>query len=134
MLAESFGALFRSGEEGIFVRVGRGAAAEEAEGFAGCDGVPCAGRDEDRVAGADGARLSVDFHFTAAAEDEIKLLGESVIMALRGSACGDLRLGEALVFDGRVGSVEDAADGGAVLGGEGFLVGEVEHGHARDAA
>ena len=116
------------------MRVGRGAAAEEAQGFAGSDGVPCAGRDEDCIAGADGARLAVDFHFTAAAEDKIKLLGEPVIVALCRRACGDLSFGEALVFHGCVGAVENAPDGGAVFGRERFLVGEIEHGHVRDAA
>ena len=109
------------------MRIGWGAAAEKAQRFAGGDGVPGTRRDEDGIAGADGARLAVDLHFALALEDEIKLLCEPVVMPLRGRAGGDLRLGEALLFDRGIGAVEDAADGRAVLGGEGFLVGEAEH-------
>ena len=113
----------------VLVCVGRRAAAEEAERFARGDGVPCARRNEDGIAVADGACGAVDLHFARAFEDEIKLLREPVVMPLRGRAGGHAGLGERLLFYGRIGAVEDAADGRAVLGGEGFLVGEVEHGH-----
>lgn len=112
------------------MRVRRGAAAEEAQRFRSHDGVPCAGRDEDGIAGHDRARFAVDLHRPAAFEDEVKLLRQPVVMPLRGAARRDARFGEALVLHGRIRAVEEAADGGAVLGGEGRLVGEWEHGHA----
>jgi len=103
---------------GVLMGVRRGAAAEEPQRFFCGDGVPRARGDENGVAGADGARFAIDFDFAIACEDEIKFLGEFMIVALRRAATRHPRFGQALLFDGRIGAIEDAADGGAVFRGE----------------
>jgi hypothetical protein len=95
----------------------------------GGNGVPGAGGNQDGVAGADRPGRAVDFHFAGALKDEVKLLREPVVMSLGGAAGGDPGLGEGLLLDRRIRAVEDAADGGAVLGGERRLIFQVEHGH-----
>jgi chromate reductase len=111
-------------EPGVLVRVGRRAATEEAQRLARRDRVPRARRDQDRVARTDLARLAVDLHRAAALDDEVELLGAAVVVALRRGARRQRRLGQALVEHRRVRAVEQAADGRAVPGGEGRLVGE----------
>ena len=113
-------------EVGVIVTVGRSAAAEEAEGlaFVGGELVPGGAGDEDGVAGGDGLGFAVEFHEAGACEDEVEFLAELVVVALGGGAGGEGGFGEALELDGGVGAVEDAADGGAVLGGEGGLGGK----------
>lgn len=111
--------------------VGRSAAAEEAEWGVRGDLVTGAGGDENSVAGADVLGGVVDFHAGVAFEEEIKLLAKFVVMAVGGLSGCHGGLGEALLFDGGVGAVEDAADGGAVLGGEGALIFELPDYHER---
>jgi hypothetical protein len=50
-------------------------------------------------------------------------------MALGRLAYGDGGFGEALILHWRVGTIKDAADGAAVLGGEGILLGKLVDGH-----
>ncbi len=111
------------------MRIRRGAAAEEAEGLGGRDLVPGAGRNENGITWADGSCFAIDLHGALAFEDEVKLLTELVVMTFGGLADGNRGLCEALVLHGRVGAVEDAADGAAVLGGEGFLRGKLVDDH-----
>jgi len=117
-------------EECVVVRVRRGAAAEKAEVGCGANGVPCAGRDEDRVAGRDGRRFPIDFHFTSAALDEVKLLACAVLVALGAASGRQLRFGETLIGNRRVGAVENAADRRAILRGKWRLPFEVLDRHA----
>ena len=105
------------------MRIGRRAAAKEAERLPGGDLVPGRRGDQNGVTGTDGSGFAVDLHGAVAFQDEVKLLAEFVVVAFGGAAGGDGGFGEALVFDGCVGPVEDAADLGAILGGEGFLTG-----------
>ena len=80
--------------------------------------------DEDGIAGGDGAGEAVDFDGSGAIEDEIDFLAELVEVAGGGGAGGQGGFGERLVLDGGVGVIEQAADGAAVFGGEGRLLGE----------
>jgi len=86
--------------------------------------VPGAWGDEDGVAWGDGAGGAVDFHFGGAFKDEVKFFANAMVVAFGGAAGGEGGLGEGLVLDWGVGEVEQAADGGAVFGGEGGLGGE----------
>lgn len=106
------------------MRIGRCAAAEEAEGFVRLDLVPGVTRDEDGIASGDLARFAVEFHQSAAFEDEVKFLGELVKMPLGGAAGGEAGFGQALQFNGGIRAVQDAPDGGAVFGGERLLGGK----------
>src|SRR5687767_4664245 len=56
----------------IIVRIRRGAAAEEAEGFVGGDLVPGVAGNEDGIARGDLAGFAVEFHEAATFEDEIE--------------------------------------------------------------
>jgi len=91
--------------------------------------MPSSGRDQNGVAGSDFAGFAVDFHGTLAFEDEVEFLAEFVVMALGGPTDGDGGFGEALIGHRRVCAVEDAADGAAVFGGEGILLGKLVDGH-----
>jgi len=104
-------------------------AAEEAEGLSGGDLVPRAGRNEDGVAGGDGAGFAVDLDVAVAFENKVEFFAEPVVVALGGLANGDGGFGEALVLHRGVRAVEDAADGAAVFGGEGGLRGKRIDGH-----
>ncbi len=92
--------------------------------------MPSSGWDQDGIAGRDEALFAIDLHGALTFQDKIKLLAELVVVALSGTADGDGGLGEALVLHGSVRAVEKAADGAAVLGGEGFLLGKRVDGHA----
>ena len=59
--------------------------------------------DQDRVSGSDRAPFGIDFHDAFAFQDEIELFAFLMIVALRGAAGEDARLGEALVADGGIG-------------------------------
>jgi hypothetical protein len=107
------------------VVVGWGAAAEEAEVGFGGDLVAGADGYEDGVAGGDVAGGAVDFHEGGAFEEEVEFFAEFVVVAVGGLAGGHGGFGQALFCDGGVGAVEDAADGGAVFGGEGALIFEL---------
>lgn len=111
------------------MRIRRGAAAEEAEGLGGGDLVPGARRDEDGIANGHGAFFAVDLHGALAFEDEVEFLTQLVVVALGGAADWDGGFGEALVLHGGIRAVQDAADGAAVLGGEGRLLGKLVQGH-----
>jgi len=111
------------------VVVGRGAAAEEAEFGFGGDLVARPGRDEDGISGGDIAGFAVDLHQGGAFEKEIKFLAELVVVAFGGLARSHGGLGQTLLFDGCVGAVEDAADGGPVFGREGALISDWLHYH-----
>ena len=89
-------------EPGVFVRVGRGAAAKEAKRRLRPDGVPGAGREEDGVARDDCARFAVDFHGPTPVEDEVDLFGALVVMPLGGLAGRQAGFGQALVLHGRL--------------------------------
>ena len=93
------------------------------------DLVAGAGGDEDGVAGTDVTGLAVDFHLGGAFEEEVEFFAEFVVVAVGGLAGGHAGFGEALFFDRGVGAVEDAADGRAVLRGEGALIFELLHYH-----
>ena len=97
-------------EVGIFVGIGRGAAAEKAQVGVGDDLVPCAGGDENCVSGPHILGGLVDFHFPGSLENEIELFGQAVVVALGGALGGQGRLGKTLFLDGRIGAIEDAAD------------------------
>lgn len=73
--------------------------------------------------------LAVDFYGGFSFEDEVDFFASFVVVAVGLGAGGEAGFGEALVLDGCVGGVEDAADGGAVCGGEWFLVVELVDGH-----
>ncbi len=107
----------------------RGAAAEEAEFFGGGDLMPGSGGNEDGITGGDVAGFAVDFHDAVTFEDEVKFLAQFVMVALGGLTDRDGGLGQRLVLHGRVGAIEDAADGAAVFRGEGSLLGKVVDGH-----
>ncbi len=87
--------------------------------------MPCAGWNENGVARADLPLCAVDFHEARAFEDEIEFLGDPVKVSLGGIPCGDPGLGETLVLHRCIGAIENAADGGAVLGGKRRLLIEV---------
>ena len=93
--------------------------------------MPGSGGNEDGVAGDDGVACAVDLHCALAFEDEVEFFAELVVVALGGLADGDGGLSEALILHRCVGAVEDAADGAAVFGGEGILLGKLVDGHAR---
>src|SRR5215218_6454532 len=81
-------------EEGVAIRVGRRAAAEEAEPRApGADLVASPGRDEDRASGPDARPLSVHLHLARPLEHDIELLRARVIVALGLLAGLELGLG-----------------------------------------
>ncbi len=113
MLHQGWGIFNPSGElleVGVVVRVGRGAAAEEAEVLGGGDGVPMAGGDEDGVARVDIAGLAVDLDEARAIEDEVELLADLVVVALGGGAGLNRGFGEALFLDRGVCEVQNASD------------------------
>ena len=96
--------------------------------------MPCAWRNENGVARSDRSGLAVDFHRALALEQEIELLSLLVIVPFGRSSRGNTGLGEALIEDGRVGAVKDAANPRAVLGRERFLAGYVLDNHRKFAA
>ena len=98
---------FPSREVGVVVRIRWRAAAEKSQWLGGDNGVPRAGRDENRIARADGTLFAVEFYFAHAFEDEIKLLCDLMIMPLCFAACEDARFRQALVLDRRVRAIED---------------------------
>src|SRR5690348_11520726 len=85
-------------EEGVVVGVRRRAAAEDAElGRAVVlELMPRARRDENRVAGADGAGVAVDLNAAGPFDDEVDLFRRAVVMPLRRLVRLERRLGEAL--------------------------------------
>ena len=111
------------------MRVRRRAAAEETQRLACGDGVPGTRRDEDRVSTCDLAGLAIDLDHARAFQDEVKLFRCLVVVPLGGTSGGHLRLCEALLLHGSVRPIENAADGGAILGDEGDLFGELDNGH-----
>jgi len=114
------------------MRIRRRATAKKPQPLMSGDRMPCSRRDENGVAGTDDARLAVDFHFTAALEDEVKFLRQLVVMALGRAPGGDAGFGETLFFHRGIGAVEDASDGRAILGRKRRLMGEVLDDHARE--
>jgi hypothetical protein len=108
-----------------------GAGAKEAE-FRPCgDLVAGAGGNEDGVAGADVTGFAIDVHEGRALEEEIKFLAEFVVVAFGGLTRSHGGLGQTVFFHGRIGAVEDAANGGAVFGREGALIFELLDYHLR---
>lgn len=110
-------------KERILVGVGRGATTEEAEIFVGPDRVSRSGRDQNTVAGCHSPGLFIDPHGSPALEEKIKFFGELVIMRNGCMPGGQACLGEALVFDWRIGAVEDTANLGTIFGRKWFLTG-----------
>ncbi len=92
-----------SAEVRVLVPVRRRAAAEETERPVGrgADLVPGSRRNQDRVAGRDPRALAVHLHLADPLEQEVHLLGLSVVVALRGLPGVERRLGQALITDGR---------------------------------
>lgn len=85
---------------------------------------------QDGIAGADVAGFAVDLHGPLPFEDEVEFFAELVVVAVGRLAHGDRGFSEALILHRRVGAVQDAADGAAVLGREGRLMGKLVEGHA----
>jgi hypothetical protein len=78
------------------------------------DLVPRAGRDEDRIAGTDLARLALDLHLAAALEEDVDLLGARVVVALGGLPGCKAGLGETLVRGASERRIEQDPDRRAV--------------------
>lgn len=91
--------------------------------------MPCAGRNEDRIARADILERAVHFHAAGSFLNEIKLLAQAMVVALRESSRWHRGFRKRLILHRRISPVEDAPDCGAILGGEGSLGCEVEDGH-----
>ena len=85
--------------------------------------MPATGWNQDGIADFDGFQFTIDFHRTAAIKDKIKFFGFFMVMAFGGPSFRHRGLGETLIGDRGIGRVEDAADGRAILGGEGDLFG-----------
>jgi len=77
--------------------------------------VPCARRDEDRIAQADHTAFAVELYLARAFENKIKLLRDLVVVPLCPAACLDARFRKALVLYGRIRAIEDRTDSRAVL-------------------
>lgn len=92
--------------------------------------MPRVRRDQDGIARTHFTHFAVDFHAPLPFEDEVELFAELVVVAFGGLPHGNCRLGETLVLHGRVGPIQDAADGAAVLGGKRRLLGKLIEGHA----
>lgn len=92
--------------------------------------MPSAGRDEDGITGGHGFFFAIDFHGAGAFQDEIKFFAQLVKMAFGRLPYRDGGLGQGLVLHGGIGPVQDAADGAAVLRGEGYLFRKGVDGHA----
>jgi len=95
---------------GILVRVNGCAAAEETDVRGGCDLVPSASGDEDSVVGFNRACFTIDLHEGFAFEYEIDLLTQLVVVPVCGTASWQTGFGEALLFDGRIGGIENTTD------------------------
>src|SRR5262245_30008891 len=91
-------------EVGVVVRVRRRAAAEDAQLARAVvrQLVPRTRRDEHRVARAHARALAADLQLTGSLDDEVDLLRQAVVVALRRLVGLERRLGEAL----RVGVVQ----------------------------
>ena len=116
-------------EESVFVRIGWCAAAKEAKHRSAAYLVPGPRRDKNGVPGMDGSSFAIDFHQAFAFEDEVELLCEAVIMALGGTTFTELSFRKALIANGRIGEVENAANSRAIFSGEGFLIFQIENVH-----
>ena len=77
--------------------------------------MPGPGRNKDGIPRAYGASFTIDFHGPLPFEDEVEFFAEFVVVALGRLTDGDGRLSEALILHRRIGPVQDAADGAAVL-------------------
>ena len=87
---------------GISVVIGRGATTEKSQWRGGADLMPCAGRDENRIARGDWIFPAIDFHDGGAFQQVVEFLAEAVVMALGGGTGGEGGFGEALMGDGGV--------------------------------
>ena len=85
--------------------------------------------DEDSVAWVNDLGDAVDLHFGIAFEDEVKFLADSMVMTLGSTTRWHTGLGKRLVFDGGVGKIQEAADGGTIFRGEGGLGGKGAQDH-----
>jgi len=92
--------------------------------------MPCIGSDEDCIAGAYLAHLTIDLHHPLPLEHEIDFLTQLVVVSL-GFTCGwQTRFGQALFFDRCIGGIENTADGGPIGGGKGLLFTKLIDDHA----
>src|SRR5690349_24281284 len=89
---------------------GRAAAQEPQPLAASGDLMPGARRDQDRIAGRDLTAVAVDLHLAPAVCQVVDLLRFGVVVALRGLARLESRLGEALVLHRRGRDPEQLAD------------------------
>ena len=112
------------------MRIRRRAAAEKAQWLCSHDRVPRARGDENRIARADPTMFAVQLYLARAFEDEIKLLRNLVMVPLCPVACADTRFRKALVLYGRIRSIEDRTDSGAVLRDKRRLGREILDGHS----
>ena len=86
--------------------------------------MPCPRWDEDGVTWDHATGDASDLHLGAAFENEIEFLTESMVVTLSAATSGHGGFGERLVLHGCVRQVQETADGGTVLGGEGRLGGK----------
>ena len=122
------------GEDGVLVRVGGRAAAEQHErlGTRVAQLVHRAGRDHHAVAGAHGRLLAVESHRPHPGQEQVDLLRDAVVV-LGGLAAGrDRGLGERLVGGVAGGHAGQLADRRAVRGDEGFALLEADGLHRLD--
>lgn len=80
--------------------------------------MPCAGRDENRVARRDFSFDPVDLHDAAPASEIVEFLTDLVVMPLDFRAGRQARFSEALIFDRSIREIQQAPDGGPIFGGE----------------
>ena len=120
-------------EIGVPVLIGRRTGAQKTQGdrTGARDLMPGSRRDEDGIAGADRLPLAIQLHFPGAFQKIINFLREAVVMSLGGLTKRERGLSEGLKLHGRIRPVQQAADGGAVLGGKGYLGIAVLEGHGK---
>jgi short-subunit dehydrogenase len=115
------------------VRVRRRAATEKAQRGRRFDLVPGARRNQDGITHGHRLGFPVDLHGAFALQHEIELLALLVIVPFGRAPGRQTGLGEALIENGRIGPVEDAANPGTVSGRKGFLAGYVQDNHRKFA-
>lgn len=118
-------------EISVPVLIGRRTSAQktQGDGTGARDLMPGSRRDEDGIAGAHRLPLAIQLHFPGAFQKKINFLREAVVMPLGGLTKRERGLGEGLKLHGSIRPVQQAADGGAVLGGKGCLGVAVLKGH-----
>ncbi len=80
--------------------------------------MPRTRRDQNCVPGSHFPGFPVDFHEAASGENEVNFLTGAMVVPLRTAFERERCFCEALIFNGCVGEVENAADRGTVSGGK----------------